>query len=154
MNLLDGIQIACTESFEMYKHQGGELYYTRFSQLLTRSVLFEASDLRMADPDFDRMMFNINDLLTADTSMLSPDDVRAFAGRVREVLLEQPHVVVIVIASTDLSYGLSRIWLGSTKPVSENVFVVSSVDDALEIVDRIHKERRDAHSSQSLPKSP
>ena len=131
-----------SKQYEISKIENGLIFYTRYTGPLSLEMLFKSSYERTSDPDYENAVFVIIDILGADIAGFSPDDVRTMSQRVKEVLLERPHMVVIIIAKDELSYGLSRIWRGTTRPVSKDLHVVLSKEEAFKIVDKKRKERQ------------
>ena len=128
--------------YEITKMDNGLIFYTRYMGPLSLEVLFRSSYERTSDPDYKNAVFIIIDVLDSDNTGFSPDDARTMATRVKEVLLERPQMVVIIIANDDMSYGLSRIWRGVTRPASRDVHVVFSKADAFRIVEEMRAQRK------------
>ncbi|MBN2716592.1 MAG: hypothetical protein JXX14_12115 [Deltaproteobacteria bacterium] len=130
-----------TQTYEISKIDNGLIFYTRYEGQLSLKTMMESSYKRTADPDYRQTVFVVNDLLACDLSLFTPDHIRQISARVREVLVQRPYMVAIIIVKDELAYGLGRIWRGNTRPVSKDLHVVYSTEEAFKIVDDVRTER-------------
>ncbi|MBN2526521.1 MAG: hypothetical protein JXR76_09010 [Deltaproteobacteria bacterium] len=129
------------DAYRIRKNDGGLVFYTRYFGNVTLNVLMEASSKRLADPEFKKAVFSIQDLNEASRVDMSADDVRTFGYHVRNVLETYRHLVLITVVKDPVAYGLSRIWKGAARPSSNELHVVHTEAAAWDIVKRICKDR-------------
>ncbi len=124
--------------YEILSEDGGKRITVNFWGLVTLSDIFDSFKDRFSDIEaIKRLRVNIADYTDVDEVRVTGAEVRELLPIFRDLASKNNSAILVVIAPTDLKFGLSRIWDLGLYDLACHHNVFRSREDAMEWIAEI-----------------
>lgn len=113
-----------------YLQDGAGIQFTA-TGIVTGSEVIEANQKIYTRENLLRLRYKIIDRTGCTEYRVRQDDVRIIAAQDREAALVNPRIAMLLISTTPLQYGMSRMWQMHTEGSGFRTEIFGKREDAL-----------------------